>query len=205
MRKCESTELAAILKILEMSCNSINFESALHCELLNLVDMKNFRCFWGSSIPYDTREPSAGDLFHILKTSLIFSFLAFQFCIHFDVQVKKIKVRKIKAVPSPLFHLVIVKCGNHIVMMAFDYICIEIARKTHADKYFFFYFIYFLSFYFLFFFHLLAFNEPPPMWLQATRTQAPPTPFIFSSAFLLKNLAFTMTGCFGSFPFPKTL
>ena len=40
------------------------------------------------------------------------------------------------------------------------------------------------------------------MWLQATRTQTPPTPLIFS-ALLLKNLAFPMTGCLGSFPFPK--
>ena len=51
----------------------------------------------------------------------------------------------------------------------------------------------------------LTFNEFPSMWLQATRTQAPPTLLIFSSALLLKNLAFTMTGCFGSFPFPRTL
>ena len=58
---------------------------------------------------------------------------------------------------------------------------------------------------FFFFEKHLTFNEFPIMWLQATRTQAPPTLLIFSSALLLKNLAFTMTGCFGSFPFPRTL
>ena len=58
---------------------------------------------------------------------------------------------------------------------------------------------------FLFYQKHLTFNEFHSMWLQATRTQAPPTPLIFSSALLLKNFAFTMTGCFGSFPFPRTL
>ena len=58
--------------------------------------------------------------------------------------------------------------------------------------------------FFFFFEKHLTFNEFPNMWLQATWTQAPPTPLIFS-ALLLKNFAFTMTGCFGSFPFPRTL
>ena len=48
--------------------------------------------------------------------------------------------------------------------------------------------------YFFFFFEKhLTLNEFPSMWLQATWTQAPPTPLIFS-ALLLKNFAFTMTG-----------
>merc|ERR1712107_894533 len=38
----------------------------------------------------------------------------------------------------------------------------------------------------------------------AVRTQAP-TALIFSSARLEKNLAFTITGCLGNTPFPKTL
>ena len=39
----------------------------------------------------------------------------------------------------------------------------------------------------------------------ATSTQAPPTALIFSSALRLKNLALTMTGCFGKTPLPRTL
>ena len=54
----------------------------------------------------------------------------------------------------------------------------------------------FLSFFFL---HLCAFNELPTVWLQATRTQATSTPLIFSSALLLKYVAFAMTGRFGRF------
>lgn len=38
----------------------------------------------------------------------------------------------------------------------------------------------------------------------AVRTQAPPTSLIFFSASLLKNLAFTTTGCSGSWPLPST-
>jgi len=44
-----------------------------------------------------------------------------------------------------------------------------------------------------------------PNNLYAVSIQAPPTFLIFSSAILLKNLAFTTTGCFGSEPFPSTL
>lgn len=43
----------------------------------------------------------------------------------------------------------------------------------------------------------------PAVWLQAPSTRAPPTAFIFSSALLLKTLAFKETGCFGSVPFPR--
>lgn len=39
----------------------------------------------------------------------------------------------------------------------------------------------------------------------ATRTHAPPTSLIFSSALRLKNLAFTITGCLGRRPLPSTL
>jgi len=39
----------------------------------------------------------------------------------------------------------------------------------------------------------------------ATKTQAPPTALIFSSADLEKYLALTMTGCFGKTPLPKSL
>jgi hypothetical protein len=35
--------------------------------------------------------------------------------------------------------------------------------------------------------------------------QAPPTALIFSSAVLEKNLALTITGCFGNTPLPNTL
>ena len=44
---------------------------------------------------------------------------------------------------------------------------------------------------------MLTFNEFSTIWLQYTRTQALPTPLIFSSALLLKKLAFRMTSCFG--------
>merc|ERR1719510_94144 len=46
-------------------------------------------------------------------------------------------------------------------------------------------------------------NDTPHYW--AVRTQAPPTALIFSSALREKNLAFTMTGCLGNTPFPRTL
>lgn len=39
----------------------------------------------------------------------------------------------------------------------------------------------------------------------ALKMQAPPTDLILSSADLLKNLALTMTGCFGSRPLPNSL
>ena len=51
--------------------------------------------------------------------------------------------------------------------------------------------------------HLREFNEFPSVWLQATNPKALPTLLIFSSALLLKNLAFIVTGCFGAFPSPK--
>lgn len=35
--------------------------------------------------------------------------------------------------------------------------------------------------------------------------QTPPAFLIFSSAILEKNLALTMTGCFGKIPLPNTL
>jgi len=40
---------------------------------------------------------------------------------------------------------------------------------------------------------------------QAHNSQAPPIAFILLSAVLLKNLAFTITGVFGSLPLPNTL
>ncbi|KYM76253.1 hypothetical protein ALC53_13280 [Atta colombica] len=39
--------------------------------------------------------------------------------------------------------------------------------------------------------------------IYAHKTHAPPTALILSSACLLKNLAFTITGCFGRRPFPR--
>jgi len=39
----------------------------------------------------------------------------------------------------------------------------------------------------------------------ATKTQTPPTLLIFSSADLEKYLAFTITGCLGKTPLPRTL
>lgn len=57
-----------------------------------------FRSFWGSSTPYDTREPSAGELFHILKTSLIFFFSGFSVLI---AQVKEKSLEnKSSAIPN---------------------------------------------------------------------------------------------------------
>lgn len=41
--------------------------------------------------------------------------------------------------------------------------------------------------------------------IYATSTQAPPTALIFSSARRLKNLAFTIKGCLGKTPLPRTL
>ena len=43
------------------------------------------------------------------------------------------------------------------------------------------------------------------IWFHAVSTQDPPTLFIFFSAPLEKNLAFTITGCLGSTPLPNTL
>jgi len=42
-------------------------------------------------------------------------------------------------------------------------------------------------------------------YFYAHKTHAPPTALILSSACLLKNLAFTMTGCLGNLPFPRSL
>lgn len=48
----------------------------------------------------------------------------------------------------------------------------------------------------------LTFNEFPSMWLQATRTC--PTYTLNLSALSAEEFGLQMTGCFGSFPFPRT-
>ena len=48
-----------------------------------------------------------------------------------------------------------------------------------------------------------TFNKPLSVWFQATRHSAPvPSPHLMSSALLLKNSDFTMSGCLGSFSLP---
>ena len=62
----------------------------------------------------------------------------------------------------------------------------------------------FVDLFFYLFKQLLTFNTSPTTWLQATRTHTLLTSLTFP-ALLLKNLTFTMTGCFGIFPLLRTL
>ena len=56
-----------------------------------------------------------------------------------------------------------------------------------------------------FFSFYLQFIKIVEIFVYATKTQAPPTAFILSSADLEKYFALTMTGCFGRTPLPKSL
>ena len=62
-----------------------------------------------------------------------------------------------------------------------------------------------INYFFLNLFYLQFLKITRYFLIYATKTQTPPTLFIFSSAKREKYLAFTITGCFGNTPLPKTL